>query len=152
MQELLQKPRTFIEGEFSAYFYRYFVRYRNPKKFNGYLALSKYLFQITKAKNASVLDLGCGFGLMAIIFGLYGSRKVIEYDLNDEKIECFKKLLLYLNLVIQNVRPVLGGSSRSEYPDEYFNVVITSGTSSHIREMEESIVEVHEVLKAGGFF
>jgi ubiquinone/menaquinone biosynthesis C-methylase UbiE len=152
IQELLQKPRTFIEGEFSAYFFRYFVRYSNPKKFNGYLALSKYLFQVTQAKNASVLDLGCGFGLMATIFGLYGSREVVGYDLNDEKIECFRKLLLYLNSEIQNVKPVLGDSSKIEYPDEYFDVIITNETFSHFREIEESIQEVYRVLKPGGTF
>lgn len=152
IQQLLQKPRTFIEREFSPYFYRYFVRYSNPKKFIGYLGLSKYLFELTKAKNASVLDLGCGFGLMAAIFGIYGSREVVGYDLNDEKIECFKKLLLYLNLDVQNVKPVFGDSSKIEYPDEYFDVVVTNETFSHIRDMEKSIVEVHRVLKVGGSF
>ena len=91
IQQLLQTSRAFIEGEFSPYFYRYFIRYSNPKKFDGYLSLCKYLFQVTKAKDASVLDLGCGFGLMATIFGLYGSREVVGYDLNDEKIDLFQK-------------------------------------------------------------
>jgi ubiquinone/menaquinone biosynthesis C-methylase UbiE len=152
IQQLLQKPRSFIEKEFSTYFYRYFVRYSNPKKFNGYLALSRHLFQVAKATDASVLDLGCGFGLMATIFGIYGSREVVGYDLNDEKIECFKKLLLYLNSEIQNVKPVLGDSSKIEYPNEYFDVVITNETFSHIRDMEKSIAEVHRVLKVGGSF
>jgi SAM-dependent methyltransferase len=152
IQQLLQKPRGFIEGEFSAYFYRYFARYSNPKKFDGYLALSKYLFELTKAKNACVLDLGCGFGLMATIFGLFGSREVVGYDLNDEKIEGFKKLLSHLNSEIQNVKPVLGDSSKIEYPNEYFDVVISNEAFSHIREPEESIAEVHRVLKPGGSF
>lgn len=152
IQQLLQKPRTFIEGEFSPYFYRYFIRYSNSKKFYGYLTLCKYLFQVTKSKDASVLDLGCGFGLMATIFGLYGSREVVGYDLNNEKIECFKKMLLYLNSEIKNVKPVLGDSSKIEYPDEYFDVVVANETFSHIREMGESITEVHRVLKIGGRF
>lgn len=152
IQQLLQKSRTFIEGEFSPYFYRYFNRYSNPKKFDGYLSLCKYLFRVTKAKDASVLDLGCGFGLMATIFGLYGSREVVGYDLNDEKIECFKKLLLYLNSEIQNVKPVLGDSSKIEYPGEYFDVIIANETFSHVKEMEGSIHEAHRVLKPGGTF
>jgi len=152
IQQLLQKPRTFIEKEFSPYFYRYFMRYSNPKKFDGYLSLCKYLFQVTKSKDASVLDLGCGFGLIATIFGLYGAREVVGYDLNDEKIRCFKKMLLYLNLEIKDVKPVLGDSSKIEYPDEYFDVVIANETFSHIREMGKSIREVYRVLKIGGKF
>jgi ubiquinone/menaquinone biosynthesis C-methylase UbiE len=152
IQQLLQKPRTFVEGEFSPYFNRYFVRYSNPKKFDGYLSLCKYLFQVTKSKNAFVLDLGCGFGLMAIIFGLYGSREVVGYDLNNEKIECFKKLLLYLNSEVQNVKPVLGDSSKIEYPAEYFDTIIANETLSHIKGIEESIHEVYRVLKPGGSF
>jgi SAM-dependent methyltransferase len=152
IQQLLQKSRAFIEGEFSPYFYRYFTRYSNPRKFDGYLSLCWYLFQVTKAKNASVLDLGCGFGMMATIFGLFGSKEVVGYDLNDEKIDCFKKLLLYLNLEIQNVKPVLGDSSKIEYPDEYFDAVIANETFSHVREIEKSIHEVYRVLKPRGTF
>jgi ubiquinone/menaquinone biosynthesis C-methylase UbiE len=152
IQELLQKPRTFIESEFSPYFYRYFNRYRNPKKFGGYLCLCQYLFRVTKAKDASVLDLGCGFGLMATIFGLYGSREVVGYDLNEEKIQLFRKMLSYLNSEIKNVKPVLGDSSKIEYPGEYFDVIIANETLSHVRDTEASIHEVYRVLKPGGAF
>lgn len=152
IQELLQKPRTFIEEEFSPYFYRYFNRYSNPKKFNGYLGLCQYLFQVTKSKDASILDLGCGFGLMATIFGLYGSREVVGYDLNEEKILLFKKMLFYLNSEIKNVKPVLGDSSKIEYPGGYFDVIIANETLSHVKEIEKTIQEVHRVLKPGGCF
>ena len=152
IQQLLQTSRTFIEGEFSSYFYRYFIRYSNPKKFDGYLSLCWHLFQVTKAKNGSVLDLGCGFGLMATILGLYGSREVVGYDLNVEKIELFKKLLLYLNLGTNNIKPVLGDSSKIEYPGEYFDVIIANEIISHVREIEETIREVYRVLKPGGSF
>jgi ubiquinone/menaquinone biosynthesis C-methylase UbiE len=152
IQQLLKKPRAFIEGEFSPYFYRYFSRYSNPKKFDGYLNLCKYLFQVTKSRDAFVLDLGCGFGLMATIFGLYGSKEVVGYDLNDEKIACFKKLLLYINSGVQNVKPVLGDSSKIEYPDEYFDAIIANETFSHVKEIEGSIHEAHRVLRPGGTF
>jgi SAM-dependent methyltransferase len=148
IQQLFQKPRAFIEEEFSPYFYRYYNRYSNANKFNGYLSLCKYVFRVTKAKDASVLDLGCGFGLMATIFGLYGSKEVIGYDLNVEKINLFKNL----NPKIKNMKPVLGDSSRIDYSNGFFDVVITNETFSHIREMEQSIKEVYRVLKPGGRF
>ena len=152
IQELLRRPRTFIEEEFSPYFYRYFTRYSNPKRFGGYLDLCKYLFEVTKSKDATVLDLGCGFGLMGTILGLYGSREVVGYDLNEEKIKCFKKLLSHLIPEIKNVKPLLGDSSKIEYPDKHFDVIIANETLSHVRDMQESIQEAQRVLKPGGSF
>jgi ubiquinone/menaquinone biosynthesis C-methylase UbiE len=152
LRELLGAPQSFLEKEFSPYFYRYYNRYKNPNKFEGYLELCQYLFRVTKAKDSCVLDLGCGFGMMAILLGLHGAKEVVGYDLNTEKIDLFKKLLFHLGLEIKNVRPVLGDSSEIEYPDEYFDVVVTNETLSHVREVENSIDEVYRVLKLGGQF
>ncbi len=151
IQQLFKTPRTSIEKEFSPYFYRYFSRFfKNPKKFDGYIELCWYLSHVTKAKNASVLDLGCGFGMMATLFGLFGAKEVIGYDLNTEKIDLFKKLLLYLDPKVGNVKPVLGDSSKIEFPDECFDVVVTNETLSHVREMECTIEEIYRILKPGG--
>ena len=145
LHQLFRIPRASVEREFSPYFYRYFIRYfKTPQKFDSYLELCQYLFRVTKTKGASLLDLGCGFGLMAIFFGICGS--------NTEKIEIFRRLLLYIGSEIKNVKPVLGDSSKIEYPDEYFDVVIANETFSHFREMRETVREVYRVLKTGGRF
>ncbi len=152
LRELLGAPQSFLEKGFSSYFYRYFKRYKNPNKFEGYLELCEYFFHVTKAKDSYVLDLGCGFGLMATLLGLYGAREVIGYDLNTEKIDLFKKLLFYLGPEMNHVKPILGDSSKNEFPDEYFDVVIANETFSHLRELEESMSEVYRVLKPRGYF
>jgi len=152
LRELLGASQSFLDKEFSPYFYRYFKRYKNPNKFEGYLELCEYLFHVTKAKDSYVLDLGCGFGLMATLFGLNGAKEVVGYDLNTEKIDLFKKLLLNLGPEINHVKPILGDSSKIEFPDEYFDVIITNETVSHIREVEESINEAYRVLKPRGSF
>ena len=87
---------------------------------------------------------------MATFFGLIGSREVVGYDLNTEKIELFQKLLLYLGPEIKNVKPFLGDSSKIEYPNGYFDVVVTNETLSHVREMEHTIEEIYRILKPGG--
>lgn len=153
LHQLFRIPRASVEKEFSPYFYRYFVRYfKTLQKLDGYLQLCQYLFRVTKAKDASLLDLGCGFGLMATVFGICGSKEVVGYDMNTEKIEIFRRLLLYVGSEIKNVEPVLGDSSKIEYPDEYFDVVIANETFSHFREMRETMREVYRVLKTGGRF
>ena len=149
--QLFNTPRASIEKEFSPYFYRYSHRFfKNPKKFDGYIELCGYLSHVTRAKNASVLDLGCGFGMMATLFGLYGAKEVVGYDLNKEKIDLFKQLLLYIDPEIKNVKPFLGDSSKIEYPNRYFDVVVTNETLSHVREMEHTIEEIYRILKPGG--
>src|SRR3989304_9610443 len=125
IQQLFKTQRASIEKEFSPYFYRYFSRFfRDPQRFYGYLKQCRYFFNLTKAKDASVIDVGCGFGLMAILFGLFGARGVIGYDLNTEKINLFRKFLDYLSPEIKNVNAVLGDSTRVEFHDERFDVVI----------------------------
>jgi len=151
-RELLNTPRASLEKEFSPYFYRYLGRYKNLKKWNAYVMQSNYFFEKTMAKDAKVLDLGCGFGMMATLFRLFGSEEVVGYDLNTEKIGLFQKLISYIGSETNNVKPVLGDSTRIKYPDEYFDVVITNETLSHVREMESTIDEVNRVLKPGGRF
>jgi len=90
--------------------------------------------------------------MMATLFGLFGAKEVIGYDLNTEKIDLFEKLLFYHDPKVGNVKPVLGDSSNIAFPDEYFDVVVTNETLSHVREMECTIEEVYRVLKPRGRF
>jgi SAM-dependent methyltransferase len=153
LQKLFKTPQNVIKKEFSPYFYRYFSRFfNNPGKFTGYLELCRYLFNITDAGNSCVLDLGCGFGMMATLFTLYGAKEVVGYDLNTEKVDLFNRLLLYVDPGIKNVKPVLGDSSKIGYGDAYFDIVIANESLSHVREMGNSIEEVYRVLKPGGRF
>ncbi len=151
LKQLFSTPRASIEKDFSPYFYQYFSRFfKDTRRFSGYLEQWKYFFSMSKASDASVLDLGCGFGLIAILFGLFGAEKVIGYDLNTEKIYLLRKLLDYLWPEIKSVNAILGDSARVVFHDECFDVVIMNESISHVSEMENSIEEVHRVLKLGG--
>jgi ubiquinone/menaquinone biosynthesis C-methylase UbiE len=152
IQELLRAPQQFLEEEFSPYFCRYYVRYSHPKKFEGYLRFCKHLFSVTEARNAKILDLGCGFGLLSILLGLEGAKEVVGYDLNMEKIHLFNKFIGYLGEEVKNVKPLLGDSVRIEFPALTFDVVIANEVFSHIRDCDTSLREVFRVLKPGGRF
>jgi SAM-dependent methyltransferase len=150
LQEILKFPQAFVEREFSPYFYRYFVRYGDPNRFKGYLDLCRYILKTTGAEKGAVLDLGCGFGMMAIVLRLLGAEEVVGCDANTEKIDLFSRLLSYLDGQVNNVRPILGDSSRMEYPDGSFDVVLANEVLSHVKDLEGSISEAYRVLKPGG--
>lgn len=152
IQKILGSSPQSLEKEFSPYFCRYYARYGHPKKFDAYLRFSQYLFRITKGKDAKVLDLGCGFGLLSILLSLEGAKEVIGYDLNTEKIALFKKFIGYLGETVQNVIPVLGDSVKIDFPDQTFDVVIANEVFSHLRDGDRSMQEVSRILKPGGRF
>jgi len=150
--ELLRTPQQSLSEEFSPYFCRYYSRYSHPKKFEGYLKFCQHIFSITDAKDARVLDLGCGFGLLSILLSLEGAGEVVGYDLNTEKITLFKKFMDYLGEEVQNVIPVLGDSVKIDFPDQTFDVVIANEVISHLRDCETSLKEIFRVMRPGGRF
>ena len=150
LRELFGAPMPEIEARFSPYFYRYFKRLQTPSRFDGYIYLCQSLFRITRANNAFVLDLGCGFGVMATFFRVFGAKEVIGYDLNTEKVELFKRLLTYLRPEINNVEPIFGDSSKIPFPEASFDVVIANESVSHFGDLDASLQEAYRVLKIGG--
>ena len=147
LRELFGAPMPEIEARFSPYFYRYFKRLQTSSHFDGYLYLCQSLFRITRANNAFVLDLGCGFGVMATFFKVFGAKEVIGYDLNTEKVELFKRLLTYLRPEINNVEPILGDNSKIPFPEASFDVVIVNESVSHFGDLDASLQEAYRVLK-----
>jgi ribosomal protein L11 methylase PrmA len=49
------------------------------------------LFYLVDAKTKSVLDTGCGFGLISIMMYVLGAKEIIGVDINDEKNTMFFK-------------------------------------------------------------
>ncbi len=97
-----------------------------------------------------MLDVGCGLGLKAIIFGLLGAEKVVGVDLYQGKIEAFQKVL-DRHIPLRNIFPICGDWLEMKHDEACFDTVILIESISHVRNMELLIKKINYVLKPGGF-
>jgi 2-polyprenyl-3-methyl-5-hydroxy-6-metoxy-1,4-benzoquinol methylase len=98
LNRIFQKTKEDIQKEFVPYFYEYFKHniFENPtinnnEPLRGYVETQSNLFYLADAKNKSVLDTGCGFGLISIMMYVLGAKEIIGVDINDEKNTMFFK-------------------------------------------------------------
>lgn len=91
-------------------FGRYFVIYHRPhfrkNQFMGFVKRCEYIFDLTHSKGRKVIDVGCGFGLISVIFYLVGADEVRGIDISKGKIDKSFNLLSYLGLDSQPVFPI----------------------------------------------
>jgi len=156
LNRIFQKSKEDIQKEFSPYFYDYFKnnifensKIDNNEPLRGYAETQSNLFYLADAKNKSVLDTRCGFGLISILMFIMGAREVIGVDINDEKIQCFLKLLKKLNLNSKITAKIHDAHSLS-FEENRFDVVISNEVISHARDQDTYFKELHRVLKVGG--
>jgi len=150
---LFSESQESISEKLSPYFYVYFKElFKNSIKLEDYISYSFDVFVLTNAFKKKVLDIGCGFGIISILFGIFGSDIVVGYDSDSEKIGCFEKILSTVFSSLKNVRAELGDALKIDYSDETFDIVIANDVISHIRDLTLFFEEVKRVLKKDGVF
>jgi ubiquinone/menaquinone biosynthesis C-methylase UbiE len=92
-----------------------------------------------------VLDIACGTGFGTAIIAGKTSGQVIGGDIAPEAIEECKDRWKKNNLEFR----VLDGT-RMEYPDHFFNKIVSFETIEHTGQYREMIAEFARVLKPGG--
>jgi len=99
------------------------------------------------AKDATILDLGCGIGFWTIEFLLKQYRNLYAADLTPRALEITKMRLdlydLKAKLDIQN-------AEKLTYSDGFFNHINCQGVIHHTPDTEAAIGEIARVLKKGG--
>jgi len=97
-----------------------------------------------------VLDVGCGWGLYAIVFARLGAV-VYGQDLNEDSIARGKKLMSAIGV---NVTFKLGDARSLLFDDNSIDVVFSGDFFEHISNEDKVLVirEVYRVLKPGGLF
>jgi ubiquinone/menaquinone biosynthesis C-methylase UbiE len=151
LQGLFRNNQEQIEEKFPPYFYHYHRGYfRGDWDFQRQVSYFYDVFRITKAQDARVLDIGCGFGVMSIFFQNFGAAEVIGVDVNDEKITGFKTLLEVLGLENGSIKAELGDALNIGYSDEEFDVIIANDVLSHVRDLDAFLEEVRRLLRPDG--
>jgi len=151
LKTVFQMNKEDVEHEFAPYFYRYF-----RDCFNSTLAQRRYsslcasIFDITGARNKRVLDIGCGFGIIAIHLSFLGARSVDCIDANEEKISVFQRILTRFDPPLDGIEMVLGDALSVPYKDGQFDVVVAHDVISHLRDLDAGLSEINRVLPKGG--
>lgn len=150
LRNLLSMKKSKIETEFSPYFYQYFKNtlFESQRGFDDYLTFVKYYFERSEAGGKKVLDVGCGFGLISIIFSFLGAKSVDAIDINSEDIRIMDKILRKLDL--KNIKTKKVDGTKIPFPDNSFDVVLAIEVVSHAYNLDVFLSEIKRVLKPGG--
>lgn len=100
----------------------------------------------TIGKNQTVLDIGCGAGLLTNALSKVGHR-VFGIDLSQTSLEVAR-----MTDLTQKVNYQMANAYSLPYSDESFDVVCAMDLLEHVEEPALVISEASRVLRQGGFF
>jgi ubiquinone/menaquinone biosynthesis C-methylase UbiE len=107
-------------------------------------AMSYWAFdQFPKQK---VLDVGCGPGWIAVQYAK-GGANVTAIDLTPRAVELAQA---HLQLYHLNAQVLEGNAEKLSFPDNTFDVVVSSGVLHHTPDTDAAFRECRRVLKPGG--
>lgn len=94
-----------------------------------------------------VLDLGCGYGWHCIYAAEHGAKAVLGIDLSKKMLAVAKEKTTFPNVHYQ-----LGAIEEVDFPENSFDIVISSLALHYIEDFEGTIKKIHHYLKPDGFF
>lgn len=109
--------------------------------------IERYLFAKQYVKNKRVLDIACGNGYGSEVLLSGGAKEVCGVDISSLVIDEANK-----NYVLENLKFKQGSAERIEFPDNYFDVVVSFETIEHLNNRENFLREVKRVLRPSGIF
>ncbi len=130
-----------------TFFYKYGQMKRSKEGLSGageWEALQRLLPDF---KNKQVLDLGCGYGWHSIYAAGNGAKFVIGVDLSEKMIEIAREKTTY-----ENVKYQVGAMEDVDFPDETFDVVMSSLAFHYVEDFSSLVENVFRMLKSNGVF
>lgn len=98
-------------------------------------------------KDKRVLDLGCGFGWHCRYAVENGARSVIGIDISQKMLSEAKSKTKY-----GNIEYICMPIEDIDFPEESFDVVISSLALHYVKSLEDVLVRVYKCLSKGGDF
>ncbi|XZF15886.1 class I SAM-dependent methyltransferase [Chitinophagaceae bacterium MMS25-I14] len=105
-----------------------------------------------EGKTGIMLDVGIGTGLIVREMArmpLYSGYKFIGLDYYDDMVETCTELVKEEGLE-GKIEVVQGDAYQMDFPDNYFDVVMSRATIHHLSDPTEALREKYRVLKPGG--
>ena len=143
---LLALPRDEVTKRYDRRLAKYFASYGHPETFLKHQAES---FRDADMRDATVLDFGCGFGLIASMFAALGARRVVGIDMDPTMITRGRQLLQ--EWLPQDVRDRVelrcGDLLASDLTDEGFEVITTIESLSHVQSVSQAIGAIRRWIR-----
>ena len=124
--------------------YIYIAKSPLTKFYRNFLIKKLKFFEITKDKNSSILDFGCGFGYILNYFYSRGYRNLYGVDPDKE----------FLKRVPKQIKTSLQFGEKTNFEDNSFDVVFVYCVLHHLEKDKnyfEAIDEIMRVLKPKGY-
>lgn len=112
----------------------------------GYDTAHNYLFR-KFVRNRLVADLGCGHGFSSIYLSTK-ARRVVGFDIDKAAIKHATRLATKLQ--ISNVEFHMFDGYKTEYPDSFFDIVVSADVIEHIHKPIQHLNEAFRILANGG--
>jgi SAM-dependent methyltransferase len=104
------------------------------------------LFAALRGSHGKLLEVGCGIGVDSIQLARCGFD-VTAVDLTESALAVAKEFAAHRAV---DVTFVLGNAEGLDFPDASFDDVYSFGVLHHTPDIEQSVAEVHRVLRPGG--
>jgi SAM-dependent methyltransferase len=110
----------------------------------------KYLFKNLNLNNKSVADLACGSGFNSLYLRKYfPDAQLTGFDISKNACEDYKKLL---NRPAYEVDLTKKNSIGPKYSEQFDVVMIIGGLHHCVIDLDQTLVNIHQILKPGGMF
>jgi O-antigen biosynthesis protein len=113
---------------------------------NAYLEhTARYNFATKFVAGKKILDLACGVGYGSKILSDSNASEIFACDISSESIDYAQK-----NYGGDNIKFQLMDGSDLQFPDAYFDCIVSFETIEHVPEFKKVLNEFHRVLKNDG--
>lgn len=129
----------------------YIYNLYNTKKAAKYLLnqmLDSVLCHTSVKKTSKILEIGCAAGTQIIAMGERGYQNLYGLDLSPEAIDLAENNAKSKNISVSF--KVGDAVDMSFFPDNYFDVIFSSGVMEHIPELLRAIKEQYRILSPNG--
>jgi len=99
----------------------------------------------------SVLDIGCGTGLLSLKFLEAANCRIYGIDQSEEMLGIWNKKIDELNLS-NKVKIRAGDAEKLDFEDSSFDIIASTVTLHHVKDKTKTLSDIYRMLKPNGRF
>ncbi|MDB9823140.1 class I SAM-dependent methyltransferase [Deltaproteobacteria bacterium] len=107
--------------------------------------ISRYRFAADYVYEKIVLDIACGSGYGSRVLKECGAIRVIGIDNSFDAIDYARN-----RYILDGLDFIMGDILRIDFPDNYFDMVVSFETIEHLKDYKKALSEIRRVLKDNG--